>query len=161
MSDRLDAGRRRPDGAVLVIAGLLAALAALIAWNTQALGVAAAYARVGPAAFPYTIAGGLLVLAVWTAVAAFRRDFPEREPVELGPVAWIIAGLVGQLVLLPFAGFSVASGVLFAFTAKGLGRGPLWMTIPVGVVLGFIVWLLFAKLLQLSLPAGPLERLVP
>jgi len=161
MSDRSDAGRRRPDGAVLVIAGLLAALAVLIVWNTRTLGVAAAYARVGPTAFPYAIAGGLAVLAAWTAIAAFRRDFPEREPVELGPVAWIVAGLVGQLALLPFAGFSVATGVLFAFTAKGLGRGPLWMTIPIGVVLGFIVWLLFAKLLQLSLPAGPLERLVP
>ncbi len=156
-----DAGRRRPDGAVLVVAALLAVIAALIAWDTQRLGVAAAYARVGPAAFPYTIAVGLVVLAAWTAIEGWRRQFPEREPVEIGPVAWIVAGLVAQLLLLRYAGFSIATGLLFAFTAKGLGRGPLWMTIPIGVVLGFFVWLVFAKLLQLSLPAGPLERLIP
>lgn len=161
MSDRSDAGRRRPDGAVLVIAVLLAVLAGVLVWDTQRLGVAAAYARVGPAAFPYTIAAGLLLLAVWTAIEGIRRQFPEREPVEIGPVAWIVGGLVGQMVLLPYAGFSVATGLLFAFTARGLGRGPLWMTIPIGVVLGFFVWLVFAKLLQLTLPAGPLERLVP
>lgn len=161
MTDRgHDAGRRRPDGAVLAIAVLLAGLAVLIVWDTQRLGVAAAYARVGPAAFPYTIAVGLLVLAAWTAIEGWRRQFPEREPVEIVPVAWIVAGLVAQLLLLRYAGFSIATGVLFAFTAKGLGRGPLWMTIPIGVVLAFFVWVVFARLLQLTLPAGPLEHLI-
>ncbi len=153
-------GRHPPDRAVLIIAVLLAGLAAVIVWDTQRLAVAAAYARVGPAAFPYTVAAGLVGLAVWTAIAGWRGGFPERESVEFGPVAWIVAGLVGQMVLLPYAGFSIATGVLFAFTAKGLGRGPLWLTVPGGAVFGFLVWLIFTKLLQLSLPAGPLERLV-
>ncbi len=153
-------GRHPPDRAVLVIAVLLAGIAAVIVWDTQRLAVAAAYARVGPAAFPYTVAAGLVGLAVWTAIAGWRGAFPERESVEFGPVAWIVAGLVGQMVLIPYAGFSIATGVLFAFTAKGLGRGPLWLTIPGGAVFGFLVWLTFTKLLQLSLPAGPLERLV-
>lgn len=161
MSGHPDAHQHRPDRAVLVIAVLLAALAVVIVWDTQRLAVAAAYARVGPAAFPYTIAAALLGLAAWTAVAGWRGAFPERESVEFGPVAWIVAGLVGQMALLPYAGFSVATGVLFAFTAKGLGRGPLWLTVPAGVVFGFVVWVVFAKILQLSLPAGPLERLVP
>lgn len=161
MSGHPDAHRHRPDRAVLVIAVLLAALAVVIVWDTQRLAVAAAYARVGPAAFPYTIAAALLGLAAWTAVAGWRGAFPERESVEFGPVAWIVAGLVGQMALLPYAGFSVATGVLFAFTAKGLGRGPLWLTVPAGAVFGFLVWIVFSKVLQLSLPAGPLERLVP
>lgn len=161
MSDSTPANRHRPDRAVLVIAVLLAAVAAVIVWDVQRLGVAAAYARVGPAAFPYAVAAALVGLAVWTAVAGWRGSFPAREHVELGPVAWIIAGLVGQMLLLPYAGFSIATGVLFAFTARGLGRGPLWLTVPGGAVFGFFVWLMFAKLLQLNLPAGPLERLVP
>jgi putative tricarboxylic transport membrane protein len=49
--------------------------------------------------------------------------------------------------------------LLFAATAKGMGRGPLWMTVPIGVVLALVIWLVFAGVLQLSLPAGPLERL--
>jgi putative tricarboxylic transport membrane protein len=74
---------------------------------------------------------------------------------------WIVGGLVAQILLLSTVGFSIATGILFAFTAKGFGRGPLWKTIPAGALLAFIVWVIFAKGLQLSLPAGPLERLLP
>jgi putative tricarboxylic transport membrane protein len=49
---------------------------------------------------------------------------------------------------------------LFAATARGFGRGPLWLTIPLGIVLSFAVWFVFSKGLQLTLPAGPLERLI-
>ena len=44
---------RRPDGAALVIAALLAGLAAVIFWQTQAMPVTAQYARVGPTTLPY------------------------------------------------------------------------------------------------------------
>ena len=73
---------------------------------------------------------------------------------------WIIGGLVLQMLLLKTAGFSIATGLLFAFAARGFGRGPLWFTIPLGIVISFVIWLIFAGLLQLRLPAGPLERLV-
>ncbi|HXV31594.1 MAG TPA: tripartite tricarboxylate transporter TctB family protein, partial [Sinorhizobium sp.] len=33
-------------------------------------------------------------------------------------------------------------------------------SLPIGIALSFFVWVIFAKLLQLSLPAGPLERLI-
>jgi putative tricarboxylic transport membrane protein len=71
-----------------------------------------------------------------------------------------VGGLVAQILLLSTAGFSIATGVLFAFTAKGFGRGPLWKTIPAGVVLSFVVWFIFSRGLQLSLPSGMLERLL-
>jgi putative tricarboxylic transport membrane protein len=48
---------------------------------------------------------------------------------------------------------------MFAAAARGFGRGPLWVTIPVGIVFSFVVWVVFAKGLQLTLPAGLLERL--
>jgi len=150
---------RRPDRAALVIAVVLAVVAGVIAWSTAGGTVGGGYARIGPTAFPYVIAAGLFGLALWTAIAAWRGDFPEREPQELGPLAWIVGGLVAQMLLLTTAGFSIATGILFAATARGLGRGPLWFTVPLGIVLAFVVWLIFAKLLQLSLPAGPLERL--
>ena len=74
---------------------------------------------------------------------------------------WIIGGLALQMLLLKVAGFSIATGLLFAFAARGFGRGPLWMTIPIGIVFSLFVWVIFARILQLSLPAGPLEALVP
>lgn len=152
--------RRGPDRPALVIAAALAAVAVVIAWSTASMGGVGAYSRVGPTAFPYAIAAVLFALAVWTAFAALRGDFPEREPQKVGPVVWIVGGLAAQMLLLHAAGFSIATGLLFAATARGFGRGPLWLTVPVGIVLSFVLWVIFAKGLQLSLPAGPLERLV-
>ena len=70
-------------------------------------------------------------------------------------MAWIVGGLVAQIALLPYAGFSIATGAVFAATAKAFGRGPLWFTYPVGVIFALAIWLFFAKGLQLVLPAGP------
>jgi putative tricarboxylic transport membrane protein len=156
---RSSSGRRRPDGAALGIAAVLAVVSGIIFWNTANLGSAAAYARIGPTAFPYAIATALLLLAAGTALKAFRGGLPERESDDLPPVLWIVGGLVAQLLLLKIAGFSIATGLLFAATARGLGRGPLWITVPLGIGLCLAIWLVFARLLQLSLPAGPLERL--
>ena len=152
---------RRPDGAALVIAAVLAAIAAVIIWQTSQMRVPPVQAKVGPTVFPYVIAGGLLLLAVGTLVEALRGKFPARDRDNYVPILWIVGGLVAQLLLLTTAGFAIATGVLFAFTAKALGRGPLWKTIPIGIVFSFVVWFIFAKGLQLSLPAGPLERLIP
>jgi putative tricarboxylic transport membrane protein len=151
---------RRPDGAALVIAAILAAIAIVIFWQTSQMRVPPVQQRVGPTVFPYVVATGLALLAIGTLISAIRRGFPERSKDDFAPIAWIVAGLVGQILLLSTAGFSIATGILFAFTAKGFGRGPLWRTIPIGVVFGFVVWFAFSRGLQLSLPAGPLERLV-
>ncbi len=150
---------RRPDWAALVIAAALAAIAAVIAWDASGIRTAAAYARVGPKTFPFIVAACLAGLALWTAVAAFRRDFPEREPMIVSPIVWIVGGLAAQLLLLRPAGFSIATGLLFAATATAFGHRRLWLSLPVGIALAFAVWIVFARGLKLSLPAGPLERL--
>lgn len=152
--------QRRPDGAALVIAAILAGLAIVIFWQTSQMRVPPIQQRVGPTVFPYVVAGGLALLAIGTVFSALRNGFPERSKDDYGPIFWIIGGLVAQILLLSTAGFSIATGVLFAFTAKGFGRGPLWKTIPIGTVFAFIVWFAFAKGLQLSLPTGAVERLV-
>ena len=152
---------RRPDGAALVIALALAAIAAVIIWQTAQMRVPPVQAKVGPQVFPYVIAGGLILLSIGTVISALRGSFPSREKDNYGPMLWIIGGLVGQMLLLGWAGFSIATAVLFAFTAKGFGRGPLWQTIPIGFVLAFVIWFIFSRGLQLSLPTGPIERLIP
>ncbi len=151
---------RRPDKGALAIAAGLAVVSIVIAWSTATMGGVASYSRVGPAAFPYAIAAVLFVLAVWTAVEAWRGEFPEREADNVPPILWIVGGLAAQMLLLKVAGFSIATGLLFALTARGFGRGPLWMTVPVGIVISLVIWFIFSKGLQLSLPAGPLENLL-
>ena len=151
---------RRPDGAALVIAAILAGLAAIIFWQTSQMRLPPIQQRVGPTVFPYVIASGLVLLAIGTVVSAMRGSFPERSKDDYKPIFWIVGGLIGQILLLSTAGFSIGTGVLFAFTAKAFGRGPLWQTIPIGTVFAFAVWFICAKGLQLSLPAGALERLL-
>ncbi|WP_275786406.1 tripartite tricarboxylate transporter TctB family protein [Pararhizobium gei] len=150
---------RRPDWAALAIAVFLAALAAVIFWDASRLANMGGYSGIGPATIPFVVAGGLLLLAAWTVFEAWRGDFPARERQEIAPVAWIIGGLALQMLLLKTAGFSIATGLLFAATAGAFGKRKVWMTIPIGIILCLGIWLVFAGLLQLSLPAGPIERL--
>ena len=65
----------------------------------------------------------------------------------------------GTRILHGPAVFAIATGLLFAFAARGFGRGPLWMTIPIGIAVSLVIWLIFAGLLKLALPGGPLEHL--
>ncbi|QTK80625.1 Tricarboxylic Transport Membrane Protein [Agrobacterium tumefaciens] len=151
--------KRRPDRAALVIAVALVIVAGVIFWDSARLASVTGYSPVGPATVPYAIAFCLVGLAIWTAIEAWRGDFPERDKQEIAPVIWVVAGLAAQMLLLNLAGFSIATGLLFAFTARAFGKRKLWFSIPVGIVLSFVIWVVFAQLLQLSLPAGPLERL--
>lgn len=152
---------RRPDGAALFIALVLAVIAGVIIWQMSLMRLPPIQQRVGPTVFPYAIAGALLLLSLGTLVSALRGSFPAREKSDLAPMLWIVAGLLSQILLLSSAGFAISTGLMFAFTAKGFGRGKLWQTIPIGTLFALIVWFIFARGLQLSLPAGPLERLLP
>ena len=151
--------RRRPDRAALVIAPVLFVLAAVIWWDAGRLAEMSNYSRIGPATVPHVVAIGLALLAVWTGFEAWRGDFPDREPIEVKPVVLIVAGLAGQMLLLKTAGFSISTGVLFALTAFGFGRRKLWISLPIGIAFSFVVYIIFGRFLQLSLPAGPLEHL--
>jgi putative tricarboxylic transport membrane protein len=148
-----------PDRAVLVIAALLALAGIAIAIATLKAPSTTGYSPVGARTVPFIMAGALLVLAVFTAIAGIRGRFPKREKQDIPPMLWLIGGLAVQLLTMKTVGFSIATGLLFAAAARGFGRGPLWMTIPIGIVFSFVVWVIFAKGLQLTLPAGPLEKL--
>jgi len=152
-------GRRRDTAALFIAAGLIVA-AAVLAWDASRLGAGGAYARIGPQTIPYAIAVCLAGLGVWTAIEAWRGDFPAREKQDLPPVLWIVGGLVVQMVLIRFIGFSIATGIMFAMTARGLGKVSLPRALVAGILISAVVWFIFARILQLTLPAGPPEHLM-
>ena len=152
--------QRRPDWAALVIAAGLMALALLVAWDASRLGAGGAYARIGPQTIPYAIAICLAGLAVWTIIAAYRHDFPERDQQDFPPVLWIVGGPIAPMALIRYAGFSIATGFLFAMTARGMGKVSLPLALLSGILISAFVWFVFARLLQLTLPAGPPEHLL-
>lgn len=156
-SGRLDP---TPSGhlAMFGVAAGLAVIGGVMIWDALRLHGTGGYAGVGPGLFPEVIGGGLIVLAIWTVIATLRGDTPAPAETRMGPVGWVLLGLVAQLLLLQPAGFSIATGLMFAFVTRGFGQRQLVKTIPIGIVLSFVIWVIFTQVLMLNLPAGPLER---
>ena len=143
-------GRRR---------GLLL-LAAVIFWDASALQLGQTYG-VGPKAMPYVVATGMALLAVGNLVLAWRGDFPERESLDPKPIILILGGLGradrhhrARRRFHPGDRRPVCRDVGGIRPARHPHRP------RHRLVLGVVVYLLFDKLLTLSLPAGPIERLL-
>ena len=154
------ASPRRVDPAGLVIALILLALAGLVYWDTNRLELNAVYG-IGPKAMPSVVATGLLLLALGNAVLALRGALPARETIDFGALALILGGLIALIALIAFGGgFILATAVLFAAVSTAFGRRAVLTDLLIGLGLGLATYLLFAKLLALTLPVGPLERLL-
>jgi putative tricarboxylic transport membrane protein len=151
---------RRVDPAGIVVAALLIVLAGVIVWDLTTLQITQTYG-IGPKAMPAVVATGLALLATGNLVLAFRGDFPPREQPTQLPILLILGGLLAVIVLIGIGGgFIPAVTVLFAATAAAFGRRAVLIDLGIGFALGFGAYLMFAKLLSLSLPMGPLERLL-
>jgi putative tricarboxylic transport membrane protein len=144
----------------MAIGVALLALSAAIAWDFTSLQLTSTYG-IGPKAMPIIVAGGLAILAIANLVIAWRGDLPERESYDPKPVVLILGGLAALIAIIEFGGgFIPAIAVLFTATAAAFGRRAILTDFVIGAVLALIVFLLFSKLLTLSLPIGPLERLM-
>ena len=151
---------RKPDTAGLVIAGGLLVIALVMIWDASTMQVSTTYGM-GPQAMPYVIAAGLLALAIGNALLAWRGDFPAREDFNPQAIAMILGGFAALIAIIGLGGgFIPATAILFATTATAFGRRAIVTDLVIGLVLGVLVFLLFDKLLTLSLPAGPIERLL-
>jgi putative tricarboxylic transport membrane protein len=150
----------RPDIAGVAIAGLLLALAAVILWDTTGLQLSTTYG-IGPRAMPYVVAAGLVLLSAGNLLLAWRAGFPPREEVDRRAVALILGGLAALIAVIGLGGgFIAAATILFATTSAAFGRRSIHIDVAIGLLLALAIYLLFDKLLTLSLPAGPLERLL-
>ncbi len=119
------------------------------------------FSGVGPRFFPYLVGTGLAVcgaLLAWRALAGGWRAMPDDDGVharaDWRAFALISAGIVLQMVLIGWAGFILASVVLFVLVARGFGSVRLVRDAVVAVVLVTAAYLVFTRLLSLSLPAG-------
>jgi putative tricarboxylic transport membrane protein len=123
---------RKPDIAGMAIAAVLLLIALVIFWDTSALQLATTYG-----------------------------DFPARESFDPKAIALILGGLAALIAIIGLGGgFIPATAMLFAATATAFGRRSIHIDFAIGLVLAVAVFLLFDKLLTLSLPAGPIERLL-
>jgi putative tricarboxylic transport membrane protein len=151
---------RSVDPAGIAVAVLLLIAAAVIWWDVSRLTITSTYG-VGPKAMPIVVACGLAVVAVANLVMGWRGDLPARETVDRRAIVLILGGLAALIALIGLGGgFIAATAVLFATTAAAFGRRAFLTDLLIGLVLGLLIFLMFDKVLTLSLPAGPIERLL-
>jgi len=137
-----------------------------LVWLYGALSLpqAATYAVVGPGLFPAVIGAGLVVLGALLLVAVARGERFEPQETEDADVTrlpsraafWltVAAGIVPVFVTRPL-GFPIAAAFTFALTARAFGSRRLLLDLGVGLLLGMACWVLFSRLLGLSLPGFP------
>lgn len=151
---------RSIDRPALIVGLLLLAAAAIVAFDASRQTITSNYG-VGPTAMPYVVCAGLAVLGLAHFIVAFKDGLPKPEEADGKALLWIIGGLVGLVACIALGGgFIIATAIIFACTARGFGREALIVDIVIGAVLGTIIYVVFLKLLTLSLPGGPLEALL-
>ena len=73
----------------------------------------------------------------------------------------ILAGLALLIAIIGFGGgFILATSALFVATSAAFGRRAILVDLAIALVMSTLIYLAFDRLLTLSLPAGPLERLL-
>jgi putative tricarboxylic transport membrane protein len=151
---------RTIDRPALVVGFLLLAVAAIVAFDASRQTITSNYG-VGPTAMPYVVCAGMALLGLAHLFVAFRDGLPKPEAADGRALLWIGGGLVGLIACIALGGgFIIATAILFSCTARGFGREALLVDIAIGLALGTAIYLLFLKLLTLSLPTGPLEALL-
>jgi putative tricarboxylic transport membrane protein len=150
----------RVDRPALVVALLLLVAAAVVARDAYSQTITSNYG-IGPNAMPYVVSVVLGVLGLAHFFVAFRGGLPKPEAVDRNAILWLTGGLIGLIACIGLGGgFIIATAIVFSFTARSFGRQALAIDFGIGIVLGLAIFLMFSKLLQLTLPSGPLEHLL-
>lgn len=156
-NEKLTRGADRP---ALVVGVLLLIVAAFIGYDASQQTITSNYG-IGPTAMPYVVCVGLVLLGLAHFVVAFREGLPKPEAADTGALLWIVAGLIALIACIALGGgFIIAITIVFACTARGFGRRAFAVDALIGFVLGLVIFMVFAKLLTLLLPMGPLEHLL-
>lgn len=145
----------------LFAASLLLACLCLgfVAWGYQA---PYSYEPVGPRAYPLMLllllGAGALLLIFKPTLESGPDDEPRLSPAMVRKVLVCLALLLGLAALFETLGF-IPSAILFALGMARLFGGRWLPSLVLAVVLGFGMYLLFDKILDVPLPQGVLAPL--
>ena len=146
----------------VVLSVVLMLIGAMVVFETQSIAETQGYSQVGPRLFPYIIGTGLTLCGAvlgWHAIAGGWRDVPLDQPGHDAPdwiaPAIISIGIVLHMVLIGWAGFIIASTLMFVLIARGFGSKRAVRDLAVGLALVIAAYFLFTRALGLRLPPGP------
>lgn len=141
------------------------ALGSFVVYETQGIAERQSYARIGPRLFPYLIGVGLTLCGVvlgWQAVSGGWRHLPIDDNHAMPDwlsFAIISAGILLHMFVIGWAGFILASALLFVLVAKGFGSRRPVRDVLIALVLATAVFVVFTRGLGLKLPGGPFGAL--
>ena len=145
----------------VVLSVVLMLIGAMVVFETQSIAETQGYSQVGPRLFPYIIGTGLTLcgaVLTWHAILGGWRDVPLDQPGHDAPdwMAWAIVsvGIVLHMVLIGWAGFIIASTLMFVLIARGFGSKHAVRDAAVGLALAVAAYFLFTRALGLRLPPG-------
>jgi len=155
-------GWLRPGiGETIIAAGVLV-LAAVITWQTAIIPVSPIYAKVGPTIVPHITALGLAGFGLLLLYSALRGGWQPEEEKEITPdrpaLLWVTTGLALNVLLISYAGFTIASVVLFICVARGFGSKAILRDAGIGAAFALIAYFGFAQTLGINIGAGILEN---
>ena len=146
----------------VVVSVVLMLIGAMVVFETQGIAETQGYSQVGPRLFPYIIGTGLTLcgaVLTWHAILGGWRDVPLDQPGHDAPdwmaCAIISVGIVLHMVLIGWAGFIIASTLMFVLIARGFGSKRAVRDFAVGLALVVAAYFLFTRALGLRLPPGP------
>jgi putative tricarboxylic transport membrane protein len=150
---------------IVAVGFLVAALVVLAEALTLPEG--GGYQAVGPRAFPLLVGTGLAVVAVIGLVQAFPRRRPvnsadasdggaERpeEAIQWRPVLALVAALAGYAALIGPVGYWQSTTLFFTVCARVLGSRRLLRDFVVALMLALATYVLFDRVLGITLPPG-------
>jgi putative tricarboxylic transport membrane protein len=154
--------RFRPAlGETIIAAGALV-LAAVVLWQTVIIPVSPIYAKVGPTVVPMITAAGLALLGVLLLHSALTGGWQPEEEKGVRPdwpaLGWVVSGLALNVVLITYAGFTIASIVLFVCVARGFGSRAILRDASIGAAFALIAYFGFAQTLGINIGAGLIEN---
>jgi putative tricarboxylic transport membrane protein len=142
----------------------LVLLGAVFLWASTGIAEGAG-GQLHPRTFPILLSLLLVIGGAGLVVRARRSGEGEVKRIEWpdgrGWRFWLgaLSGLVLYVALLPYLGFLLCTFLFVMGFIRYFGRYPLW--VATGYALGVMVfiYLVFMRLLQLTLPMGPLSFL--
>lgn len=153
--------RRLVNPGELVVSLILLALGSCVVYGTGDIAETQGYSQVGPRLFPYVIGIGMTLCGAvlgWQALNGGWRHVPLDEAhAQPDRMSFVILslGLVLHMVLIGWAGFILASTLMFVLIARGFGSHRPVRDLLIGAVLTAAAYVVFTRGLGLRLPAGP------
>lgn len=119
-------------------------------------------AVVGPALFPFLVAGGLVLIGAALLREALAGHIAHEGGFELDGLAVVIisAGLIAQMLLLETVGWIPATTLLFMATARAFGSRRPFLDVALGLAVASLSFVAFNYGLDLNLPSGVLTDLI-